>query len=86
MPFALATTTEDTIITLFLAQPIGGMNAALNVLIAEQYGAASLSVFRTPGTEHILLGNAGAWTSEDGTVLADWFDLWLNGEPLPDAP
>lgn len=85
--FALATFTEDLIITLFLAQPIGGLNAAQSALIAEQYlPSDQLSVFRVEGTEHVMLGNAWAHSTADGTVLEDWFWRWADGESLPDAP
>jgi hypothetical protein len=87
VPFALATTTEDQVITLFFAQPLGGLNGPQSALIADQYTPSDqLSVFRVEGTAHVLLGNPSAVVHPNGTVLEDWFWQWADGTDLPDAP
>ncbi len=82
--FALATTTEDLVITLFLAQPLFGLNAAQSALIADQYGPDHMGVFRVEGSEHLLLGAPDNVVASDGTVLRDWFEDWARGEVLED--
>jgi hypothetical protein len=87
VPFSLAVSSEDPVITLFFAQPVGGMNAALSGLISSHYSdSEQLSVFRETGTNHVLLGDAQNHVAEDGTVLHDWFMDWAEGEPLSDHP
>ncbi|MEZ4320850.1 MAG: pectin acetylesterase-family hydrolase [Myxococcota bacterium] len=85
VPFALDTYTEDLVITLFLAQPLGGLAGPQAALIADQYGSDQLSVFRVEGTDHTMLGNPTGVVGPGGVVLRDWVDDWVAGRPLTDV-
>ncbi len=83
--FALATFTEDNVVTLFFAQPLGGLNTAQTGLINTQYGTDQLSVFRATGTEHVMMSNPPAWTASNGETFTDFYWSWANGEFPADA-
>lgn len=83
--FALSTFTEDNVITLYFAQPIGGLNAAQTALITDQYSTDQLSVFRVTGTEHVMLSNPGAHAAANGESFTDFFWSWARGEFPADA-
>jgi hypothetical protein len=85
VPFALATFADDGVITVFFAQPLGGLASAQGALFAALYrDDERLSMFWRAGTEHVLFDKP--WlTAADGTRFDDWYWRWARHEPLHDA-
>jgi hypothetical protein len=86
--YALATTDQDAVITLFFAQPLGGLATPVHALVEDVYlPDPRLSVFvRASSDRHVLLGDASNHVASDGTVLSDFVADWARGASLTDHP
>ena len=84
--YALDVTSNDTVITLFFAQPLGGLGPPLDAMAHDLYlDSDQLSVFRVDVEGHTLLEVANSVSTSEGVLLRDWFADWAAGEPLSDT-
>lgn len=75
----LITTRNDSVITLFTAQPLGTLPGRVDKLIADQYvGDDHLQAFVVDGDEHVLSGNLDR-VGPGGVRLGDWIAAWRDG-------
>lgn len=81
---SLATYSEDAVITLFFARPLGGLAQAQAPLLTDVFAPSDRAdVFYVEGTNHVLLDHRGA--AVDGSAWGDWLGRWTHGEANHDA-
>lgn len=85
--YALNVASFDPVITLFFAQPLGGLTNTLDAMEQARYrNSNQLSIFRVDTDQHGMLEAADTTTTTGGVVLRDWFTDWAAGEALNDTP